>query len=391
MKKSIYSILAVMAAGLMMTACSSSDSDIVESTTNGDEVVAEAAATGTITFSIGNAGTRATRADDIQTDEEKAVESIIVVIFEDASNGVDTSGETDTEGDTETFYEVQDIAGISSETPLVENQEYEFTISEEGHYQIVFIANPSSDLVSTLRNTYQTGEQTITEFKNLVEDQVPETKPMMMESKCFYGIKSAEDTELTSIQLDRIMSRIDILNLADGITIDKAVVKNRTCQTTLINDGTQSLVEDYIDSELTYEMELVGNSYHTDGVDQEEIDDGTVTSTDTVNAYKWKIYSYEHFGDENNPFTITLYYHIGSDTSTIYAHDVKFAKYDDEGNLSEVINLERNYYYLISVSYNGQGYINFALAVADWEEGTEFYVSRDDLVENVTTTERVAD
>lgn len=345
---------------------------------------------GHIYLTFGTNTSNATRADaTIQTDDETAVTKVVAVIFTDTDSGATTSGESDTEDGDDVFYECVELEDVTEDTPLNYDgaTTYELEIDEEGNYQLCFLANPNDELLEKVEALAEDGG-TIADYKALVVEQDPATKPMLMNSTQFFAIISSVDTDLGTVYLERIMSRIDIVNLADGVTIDKAVFHLRTCKSLLINDSTTVLNADYLDSDKTYgNLKLVGNSsaLYADGLTEEDLG-----GEGEWNALKSTIYSYEQFGtfaeteaEEDSVPTLLLQYHVGTDTTTTYTKEVTFATTDATTGETEPCYLKRNTYYLIKVYYGSTGTINVSLQVADWEDGDEFYLSAEDIKSNI--------
>ena len=345
---------------------------------------------GHIYLTFGTNTSNATRADaTIQTDDETAVTKVVAVIFTDTDSGATTSGESDTEDGDDVFYECVELEDVTENTPLNYDgaTTYELEIDEEGNYQLCFLANPNDELLEKVEALAE-DSGTIADYKALVVEQDPATKPMLMNSTQFFAIISSVDTDLGTVYLERIMSRIDIVNLADGVTIDKAVFHLRTCKSLLINDSTTVLNADYLDSDKTYgNLKLVGNSsaLYADGLTEEDLG-----GEGEWNALKSTIYSYEQFGtfaeteaEEDSVPTLLLQYHVGTDTTTTYTKEVTFATTDATTGETEPCYLKRNTYYLIKVYYGSTGTINVSLQVADWEDGDEFYLSAEDIKSNI--------
>ena len=318
--------------------------------------------TGTVRFTLGGStGKTATRADgtaQMQTEEERKVETLLAVVFRDASGDAAT-GANDQEDNADTFFKVIEIlkAGDNIQKP----EGYSFEVGEPGRYHICFVANPGNALKGKIQ-AFGT-DKTVQDFKTLEGDQDPDTTPMLMTSG-FYGanIGTSADTDLGKVILTRAMARIDILNLADGITVTKAVFKNRTERTVLISDA-PSLNEDYLAEKEYADMDLKGDS-----------DPGSVS-----NSYTSKIYSYEQYGksaDGKAP-VMEISYKLDGDDTREYRHAVVFRDATPED-----VPLKRNSLYRIRISNSGAG-IRFSLGVADWNEGEEFEISGDQIADGL--------
>lgn len=376
----------LVALGIILPCSCSSDYSVETQTASVEETTDDTQlSTGHIYLTFGTDTSKDTRADaTIQSDDETEVTRVVAVIFTDADSGETTSGESDTEDDDDVFYECVELEDVTENTPLNYDgaTTYEFEIDEVGNYQLCFLANPSDDLLEMVEALADDGG-TIADYKALVVDQDPATKPMLMNSTKFFAIISSQETDLGTVYLERIMSRIDIVNLADGVTIDKAVFHLRTCKSLLINDSNTELNIAYLDSDQTYDdLNLIGNSsaLYADGLTEDDLG-----GEGEWNALKSTIYSYEQFGtfgdtdDDNYVPTMLLQYHVGTDATTTYTKEVTFATTDATTGETEPCYLQRNTYYLIKVYYGSTGAINVSLQVADWEDGDEFYLSAEDI------------
>lgn len=389
-RKNIIVMCSLAVLGIILP-CSCSSDDSVETLTASVEETTDDTqlSTGHIYLTFGTDTSKDTRADTtIQSDDEMKVTKVVAVIFTDADAGAATSGESDTEDDEDVFYECVELEDVTEDTPLNYDgaTTYEFKIDEDGNYQLCFLANPSDDLLEMVEALADDGG-TIADYKALVVDQDPATKPMLMNSTTFFAIISSQETDLGTVYLERIMSRIDIVNLADGVTIDKAVFHLRTCKSLLINDSNTELNTDYLDIDQSYDnLNLVGNSsaLYADGLTEDDLG-----GEGEWNALKSTIYSYEQFGtfgdtdDDNYVPTMLLQYHVATDTTCTYTKEVTFATTDETTGEMEPCYLQRNTYYLIKVYYSSTGAINFSLQVADWEDGVEFYLSTEEIESKV--------
>lgn len=342
----------MLAASLMLLLGSCSQEIDMDSTGNRNNGSDKA---GVVRFKLGgSAGEVITRAGgELQTAEEKRVSTLLAVVFKDL-DGNATTNEKDGEDDADTFIKVIDV--LNGGGDLTGNV-YSFEIGEPGAYQICFVANPSDALKGKIENLTTTSP--ISAFKGFVEEQLPETKPMLMTSS-FLGAKIGNaEADLGTVSLSRVMSRIDIINQADGVTITKAVLKNRTIKSVLLSDAF-GLNDDYLDDE-EYTLDLEGNS----------------AQDATDNAYTAKIYSYEQYGNsaDGKAPTMELTYKMAGDDTKEYKHTVVFKNAQDQD-----VNLKRNYLYRVKVSNSGSS-IRFNLSVADWNEGEEFEVSGDQIAE----------
>lgn len=354
LKNSIFSMMAASAM-LLLGACSQE----LDMGSNGDRDNGSDKA-GTVRFKLGgSAGEVITRAtgDELQTAEEKQVTTLLAVVFKDADSKATTGNSNEENDENDTFLKVIDVLNGSGE---LTDGEYTFEIGDPGAYHICFVANPGSTLKAAIEGL--TEASNVKAFKTLEEVQDPETKPMLMTSTFLGANIGSTSTDLGTVKLERVMSRIDIVNLADGVTITKAVLKNRTEKSILISDGS-SLNDDYLGEKEYENIDLAGSS----------------AQDATDNTYAAEIYSYEQYGksDEGKAPTMELTYKMGGDDTKEYKHTVVFKNGDGDD-----VNLKRNNLYRIKVSNNGAS-IRFNLSVADWNEGEEFEVGGDQIADGV--------
>ena len=384
MKKSYIFGVAAMLTATLLTGCTDTTTMVSEETEQ--LVLTESDDAQTITVAFSRSSSATSRADDdsvttydeFQTDEEKAVSSIIAVIFDDNTSDVEDGSYSKSEEDNEndTFLDVIEIIG--SNDTFDEGLSYTFTLAAS-NYQIVFIANAPDDVIETL-NTFSSSA-TVGDFKELFVEQDPSTKPMPMTSSFYALNNSTKEVSLGTVTLVRIMSRIDIINLADGVTLDKAEFSNRSYASYLISDA-KTFEEEFIDYPQTYTLNLAGNSDDTEGTADFEAETG-----DVVNACKATIYSYEQYSTVDDGYipSITIYYHLDEDSEgTQYYCEVPFSETDDDGDETPIY-LMRNYLYRILVSYNeDEQTVTFTLKTLDWENALEMQISHDEIGDGIT-------
>ena len=302
---------------------------------------------------------------EIQTNLEKQVNSLTAVIFKDAVAG----GLEDNTNDI--FFKTVDIDLSGAQNQIFEN--LTFSVGAEGNYIVAFVANADTDLKGKLKAlTPETS--TVQDFKDIEIVQAPETKPaaagdtgqgMIMTSQ-FYAFKSSfvESANLGVVYLRRIMSRIDIVNYADEVTITKVDFHNRTIKSSLYNDDKLQVEKGNLGTTLTMEpLTLVGSQ------------------TEPA-RYEAEIYSYEQLADETQTDyqpSLDIYYTLGENN---YKHtvDLKVPKSKDDATLVP-IGLKRNNAYIINLRIDA-GDIKFIIEVADWVEGEKFVVTDKELIDN---------
>lgn len=353
MKNTLY-ITAILITGIMVTACSG-----LEET--GCEYCGETHETSVwpygVSFSLVGYADPVTRVT--QTGEEKKINSLYAVVFEDSDAGDFENGETGKESDEDLFVAAIPIDLDGYNNAIVPN--LSFSVGKEGKFNICFVANPSTELKEKIEALTTTGK--VSDFKALKETNPPDLASSFLMTSQFYAVTTAyaKTATIGTVSMTRTVARIDILNKADGIRVDKLTFYNYASKTRLISDTPQTFDADCItpEKEFTIDGGLPGNS-------QSDIEGGN-------NYFGQKIYTYEQFScsyPENEISggyrpTIEVEYTITSSDEK-YSHTVKFYNSSDEE-----VPLRRNTHYLVTLT-NQKGTMNFSISVKDWEDGTVF-------------------
>lgn len=303
---------------------------------------------------------------ELQTNLEKQVNSLQAVIFTDA----DPSGDTEDNVKDKFFRTVKiDLGGET--IPVIDN--LSFLVGDEGDYIVIFVANVDEEKDKALADALaglKKGVTTVGEFKNLEVSQAPETKPGMLMTSGFIRFRSSlvEAVDLGTVYLRRIMSRIDLINMADGVTVTRAVLHNRTVKSLLCNDETLKVNEEYIGAteEYTIDPALIGNM-------------------DNPKKYEAEIYSYEQLaGNTQKDYqpSVDIYYTKQATGDQLFKHTVslKVPESDAEDATLVPIGLKRNNAYLIYIRTDA-GDIRFTIKVEDWVEGETFTITDEELNE----------
>lgn len=299
---------------------------------------------------------------ELQTNLEKQVNSLLAVIFTDA----DPSGDTEDNANDKFFRTVKiDLEGETD--PVIEG--LSFLVGDEGNYQVIFVANADTDLAGKI-NALEKDVSTVQTLKDLEVSQSPDTKPGMLMTSGFIRFRSSlvEAVDLGTVYLRRIMSRIDLINMADGVTVTRAVLHNRTVKSLLCNDETLKVNEEYIGAteEYTIDPALTGNM-------------------NNPTKYEAEIYSYEQLADKTQGIyqpSLDIYYTKQADAGKEFMHTVKLEvpESEDEGAPLVPIGLKRNNAYLIYIRTDA-GDIRFTIKVEDWVEGETFTITDGELSE----------
>lgn len=320
----------------------------------------------------GNASSRMVEGEsasggELQTNLEKQVNSLLAVIFTDA----DPSGDTEDNANDKFFRTVKiDLGGET--IPVIDN--LSFLVGDEGDYIVIFVANVDEEKDKALADALaglKKGVTTVGEFKNLEVSQAPETKPGMLMTSGFIRFRSSlvEAVDLGTVYLRRIMSRIDLINMADGVTVTRAVLHNRTVKSLLCNDATLQVTPAYIETpaEKSYDgLNLAG-------------------SMDNPKKYEAEIYSYEQLADNTQDDyqpSVDIYYTKQATGEQLFKHTVslKVPESDADGASLVPIGLKRNNAYLVYIRADA-GELLFSVKVEDWVEGETFTVTDGELSE----------
>lgn len=308
--------------------------------------------------------TRAEGNGEIQTAEEKKVNNLMAVIFTDKKDDVND----------EIFFKVVDIDLTGVEENLLN---LSFSVGDEGNFTAAFIANTDESTEAKIR-ALQKGVSTVADFKNIhVESPVPETKPGMLMNSDFYTFKTSltQPTSLGTVYLTRVMSRIDLYNHIDGLTVTKVEFYNRTVQTLLYNDKGLQVNTAYLDEtnpEVYEEVNLTG-------------------SKQTPTSYKANIYSYEQLANDEQAKYLPLlkvYYTMGEEPAEEKFYEVKFripVSEDNPEGETVPIGLKRNNCYRIHLR-SDNGDFQYEIVVADWNKEDDFNIGDNDLINGALGT-----
>ena len=316
----------------------------------------------------GNASSRMVEGEsasggELQTNLEKQVNSLLAVIFTDA----DPLGDTEDNANDKFFRTVKIDLGEETD-PVIEG--LSFLVGDEGNYQVIFVANADTDLAGKI-NALEKDVSTVQTLKDLEVSQSPDTKPGMLMTSGFIRFRSSlvEAVDLGTVYLRRIMSRIDLINMAEGVTVTRAVLHNRTVKSLLCNDETLQVKPAYIETpaEKSYNgLNLAG-------------------SMDNPKKYEAEIYSYEQLADKTQGIyqpSVDIYYTKQVTGDQLFKHTVslKVPESEEDGAALVPIGLKRNNAYLIYIRTDA-GDIRFTIKVEDWVEGETFTVTDGELSE----------
>lgn len=305
---------------------------------------------------------------ELQTNWEKQVNSLLAVVFKDT----DPSGDTE-DNTADTYFRTVEVDLGGKTDPVIED--LSFLVGDEGYYQVIFVANADENLAEKI-NGLEKDVSTVKTLKDLEVIQSPDTKPGMLMTSGFIGFHASLTTpaNLGIVYLRRIMSRIDLVNMAEGITITRAVLHNRTVKSLLYNDNTLTVNTDYIEAEKSYdELDLKMGEDQVPG------------------KYEAEIYTYEQLADkaqldEGLAPSLDLYYTVagteldGTD-GKVYMHTVKLlVASEDKPEVLVPLGLKRNNAYQIRLR-RAENNVTYEIVVADWVQDELFQVVDDDLAD----------
>lgn len=333
MKFRIISTLALLGT-LVLGSCSRETLPTPNPSGEGNRVVFTLAG---ITPETKGAVTRATGDNDqttttAATDAEKKVTSLLAVVYEKQAS--EEMG----------LYKVFDVA--------VTEDGCSFDIAKDGSYDMYLVANADEDLSAAIEALGATTP--VSQLEELIVSQAPDadnafimTTPEAVKVISYSG----EEANCGEISLRRLSVRIDILNKAEGLTINKVIFKNRAVKSQLFVPNAMIDEAGTLETKEYADVNLVGNF--------------------TVPAeYTSKIYSYENLSKKGEASVPTLDIEYTYDGET-YTHTIEFLDANDPEGLTPLA-LKRNYLYRITVGRKVKP--EFNLEVLDWTNEESFNV-----------------
>lgn len=284
-------------------------------------------------------GTRATGNNDTAKPDasaaiaaEKEVTSLLAVTYEKQSSG--DMG----------FYRTFEVT--------VTPDGCSFDIAKDGRFDIYLVANADSALSDALKGL--DAGSAVSDFEEQIVSQAPDAANafLMTSPEAIKVISySGEVADCGEVSLRRLSVRIDLLNKADGLTINKVTFHNRVIKSQLMTPNAMISTPDLTEDKLYDNINLVGNFT-------------------TPAEYKSTIYSYENLsrtGDATVP-TLDVEYTLDGKP---YTHTVKFIDANDPDGVAPLA-LKRNYLYRITVGRKIEP--EFNIEVLDWTNGESFNI-----------------
>ena len=303
---------------------------------------------GNVRFKLGGAATQTGLTRTAAENNEKAIDNVLVLLWDtdDASK-----------------YSVLEAK------PTGVPGEYDVNIERDARYCAIFIANADYKTREKLENLerLEPGFHGYTHYVNLirkvVSEQAPDGEYFLMSSPLsnyvYFTVSVATGTiDVGTVNLERRSARFDIVNKADGITIDKVTYNNRTIHTTLhpeLNNA-WSAEDSWYDNKTYENLNLKGSS------DEDATD----------NKFLHSIYSYRNYSTAENGKlpTLTIEY-TEDETGVKRSHDVQFI--DPAAPANTPLMIKANTLYTITLTKAEK--LEFNVSVSDWEEGDEINAS----------------
>lgn len=272
----------------------------------------------------------ATRADAIPAEEnEKTVNSLLAVLF-DTHKG---------------FYQTVEAVNTA-------DNEYEVLVEDDATYDIWFVANANDDLRTKLESIpHDTQAQdAVSCFEKIFATQKPDSNEFVMISSSLKRVTTTLTTteDLGNIYMTRQAARFDIVNKAEGITVDKITFANRAVKTALKKPNYMPQEAGWFDTKEYTPENLVGNK-------------------ENPSTYRHAIYSYRNTSlNPDSVPVITLEYTEKTDDgkSVKRSHEVKLI--DPKSPNNTPLAVTANYLYTITLTKAYKLEVN--LSVEDWNE-----------------------
>ncbi|MBD5234208.1 MAG: hypothetical protein HDS65_08540 [Bacteroidales bacterium] len=310
-------------AMLLLGSCANEETlNIPESTSPGIHVHLSGAAGGT--------DSRATVTAD---KSEKTVNSVLAVLF-DTHEG---------------FFKTVEASKVADD-------EYTFIVEKDATYRIYLVANADADLRKALEDIDPGTDADDAEngLEAVIAAQAPDAKDNFLMLSKYPETVTTRITETQSIgtvHMERLAARFDIVNKAEGITVDKITFNNRTLKTSVLSRNVMTDQTDWFENTPYPDINLDGEK-------------------NTGNTYDCKIYTYENFslsGDTTLP-SLTIEYTEDGKTKS---HEVLLIDPDSEAGTAMSIKRNHRYRIVLTKAYK----LKFEVEVADWDAEETFAIT----------------
>lgn len=265
-------------------------------------------------------------------DTEKKVTSLIAVTYEKQPSG--DMG----------FYNTFDVT--------VTDDGCSFDIAKDGRFDIYLVANADPALTEALKGL--DAGSAVSDFEEQIVSQAPDAANafLMTSPEAIKVISySGEVADCGEVSLRRLSVRIDLINKADGLTINKVTFHNRVVKSQLMTPNAMISTPDLTEDKLYDNIDLVG-------------------SFDVPTEYKSQIYSYENLSRAGEATVPTLDVEYTFDGEP-YTHTIEFIDANDPDGIAPLA-LKRNHLYRISIGRKIEP--EFTIEVLDWTNEDAFNI-----------------
>lgn len=265
-------------------------------------------------------------------DTEKKVTSLIAVTYEKQPSG--DMG----------FYNTFDVT--------VTDDGCSFDIAKDGRFDIYLVANADPALTEALKGL--DAGSAVSDFEEQIVSQAPDAANafLMTSPEAIKVISySGEIADCGEVSLRRLSVRIDLINKADGLTINKVTFHNRVVKSQLMTPNAMISTPDLTEDKLYDNIDLVG-------------------SFDVPTEYKSQIYSYENLSRAGEATVPTLDVEYTFDGEP-YTHTIEFIDANDPDGIAPLA-LKRNHLYRISIGRKIEP--EFTIEVLDWTNEDAFNI-----------------
>lgn len=265
-------------------------------------------------------------------DTEKKVTSLIAVTYEKQPSG--NMG----------FYNTFDVT--------VTDDGCSFDIAKDGRFDIYLVANADPALTEALKGL--DAGSAVSDFEEQIVSQAPDAANafLMTSPEAIKVISySGEVADCGEVSLRRLSVRIDLINKADGLTINKVTFHNRVVKSQLMTPNAMISTPDLTEDKLYDNIDLVG-------------------SFDVPTEYKSQIYSYENLSRTGEATVPTLDVEYTFDGEP-YTHTIEFIDANDPDGIAPLA-LKRNHLYRISIGRKIEP--EFTIEVLDWTNEDAFNI-----------------
>ena len=339
--KPIRLLTTILCAATLLTSCNKKDNLGGPSATDGPSVrltlggsaapgvqTAKSAA-GPITRSSGDDSTPGTT---VAEEAEKSVSDLRAVLFS-TKNG---------------FYKTVEAK------PDATNGGYTFIVEQDDTYDVWLVANADETLRTALESipAGTKPDDGTNGLGAVIATQASDADNafLMLSTEAERVTTQISQTKnIGEIHMRRLSVRIDIINAAEGITVNKVTFNNRAKQSYLQTPNVMPTEAEWFENK-EYTVSLTG-------------------SKDSPTKYEHEIYTYENYTQKGGTTipTLTLEYTEGGQSKT---HTVEFT--DANAPAGTPLALKRNYLYRITLNKVYQ--LGFQMEVIDWEAGETFDV-----------------